>query len=235
MNIRNEELYNNILETASNRRTAKQYDTTKDVDQDTLSKIYSFTKTSPSSVGLELTRIVSINRDSVHKKGVVEFLKSFNQERSFMASNLTILVTKTEEFFNVENELLNSRAKRIVIAGKESRGEEYSEGDEKGLVSVLVSDDHANNGNNLEEWTARQAYIQCGLLVIGAATLGVESTIMEGFTPGLTNYLRENNIIAQDERATLAIALGYVSEENKGTFIGEKQLRISDDEYIKYH
>lgn len=236
MNKMNRELYNNIYEAAKGRRTAKQYDTTRDVDQETLKNIYAFTKTSPSSVGLELTRIVSISRDSEHKKGIVEHFESFNQERSFMASNVTILVTKTQDFFREENELLISRAKRVVAFGKQSRGEEFVDGEEQGLVSMIVNGNHANNEKNQEEWSARQAYIQGGMLVLAAATLGVESTIMEGFDISLNNYLRENNIIEEDERATLAIALGYVDEENNvGTFIGKEQLRISDDEYMKFH
>ncbi len=113
MNKRNEELYKQMLEAGTNRRTAKQYDPESNIERETLNKIYSFSKTAPSSMGLELVRIVSIDRGSEHKMGINEFINPFNQERAFMAANLTILVSKKASFFTKDNEIINSRAERM--------------------------------------------------------------------------------------------------------------------------
>ncbi len=230
----NKELYNQMLEIAKSRRTAKQYNPEKNVDKETMELIYQFAKTAPHSMGLELVRIISVDRDSDHKKGINDHLGGYNQERAYMGSNLAILVTKKESFFTEDKELLIQRAKRMTKAGSEARGEEYIEGSEQQYIKAVLEGDHANNNFNREEWSARQAYIHLGYILMAAKTLGVDTTTMEGFAPTLTEYLLENNLINKDERATLVVTFGYTDPENKGTFIGKKQLRISDDEYINF-
>lgn len=233
MNKLNSKLFEDMLEASSNRRTAKQYDMNRDVEVDTLNKIYEFAKTAPSSMGLELTRLVSINRTSKFKKEVNDHLKGFNQERAFMSSNLTLIITKTKDFYNVNNEIINERAERMVRGIAKIKGEDYIEGSHKSVVEAVVNSDHANNNSNLEEWGARQGYIVLPYLLLGASTLGVETTTMEGFTPELSEYLRENGVIDSDERVTLIVAMGYVDENNKMNFIGDKQTRINTDEFVK--
>lgn len=233
MNKKNEQLFNEMLEVATNRRTAKQYDMNLDVDQETLDKIYEFALKAPSSMGMEFSRIISINRTSEHKKGVNEHLTGFNQERAFMASNLSIIITKTKEFFTEDNPLIVERAIRLAKLGANARGVEYEEGSHLGIVNAVLHSDHANNGVNQEEWQARQAYIILSYLLLGASTLGVETTTMEGFTSELTTYLRANGLISNLERATLIVTMGYVDEANKMTFVGDKQERIELDEFVK--
>ncbi len=101
---------------------------------------------------------------------------------------------------------------------------------------MMINTDHANNGGNIEEWSSRQAYIQLAYILLGAASLGVETTTMEGFSgEGVNKYLLDNGLINKDERATLIIGMGYVDAENKMTFVGEEQMRVEDDEYVKFH
>lgn len=151
MNKLNETLYRELLETSKNRRTAKQYDPESNVDKETLTKIYQFTKTAPHSMGLELVRIVSIGRDSKHKQGINDHMKGFNQERAYMASEIALLITKKQSFLTADNELLNSRGKRSALMFAESNGIEYVEGSEKPFVEMAANADHANNGGNGEE------------------------------------------------------------------------------------
>ncbi len=234
-NNRNEQLYKEMLDAASKRRTAKQYNPEANVDKETLEQIFTFSKTAPSSMGLEFVRIVSINRDSEHKKGINQYFKEFNQERAYMASNLAIIVSKKAPFFTEDNEIIVSRSVRMMKTIAEIKGEEYVPGSEKGYIDAILNSNHADNGNNLEEWSARQAYIQLGYILLGASALGVNTTTIEGYKTEMNDYLREHGIIKEDERVTLVIAMGYVDPENKMSFVGDKQIRIEDDEYVKYH
>ncbi len=229
----NKELYEQLLATSKSRRTAKQYDYTQDIDHSILEDIYKFTKTAPHSMGLELVRLISINRDSEHKQGVNEHLSGFNQERAFMSSVLTLFVTKKQEFLKEDNELLISRAKRVIMHGS-SQERPYVDGSELGFAKNAATNNHGKNDFNGEEWLARQAYIHLGYLLLASKTLGVDTTTMEGFEPTLTDYCIEKGLIKEDERITLVVAMGYTDKENKGTFVGEEQLRIDDDEYVEY-
>ncbi len=230
----NKEIFTKLKEIASERRTAKQYNPMIDVSKEELKEIYSFAKTAPHSMGIELVRIISVDRASEYRKGISEHIDPFNQEKAFMASDLAIMITKKSEFFDVNNEELKEIAIRGVKFSMESKGLTYNEGDEKGFINSVVNHDHANNGKNKEEWSARQAYIQLGYILLGAKTLGIETTAMEGFLPTLNDYLKENQLIKDDERVTLIVALGHIDNEIENPFIGNKQLRKNDDDYFTF-
>lgn len=224
-----EELY----DVANRRRTAKQYNHEKDIDREVLTKIYEFVKTAPHSMGQEYVRVINIGRTSKHKIPIVGTMKGFNQEKSMMASDVAIIVTKTQEFFKEDNPEIIEAASRVVRKSVEAKGIEFKPEMAKELVSSVVNDDHGNNGNNTEEWSARQGYILLGYFLIAAETLGVNTTCIEGFTVELTEYLRSNNLIKQDERATLAVCLGYVEGMDRA-FIGKGQLRKSLKEFVDF-
>ncbi len=227
-------LYDEMYKLATERRAAKQYNYEKIIDNKTMKKIYSFAKTSPSSMGLELVRIISINRDSKHRKEINGLFSDFNQERAYMASNIALLVTKKAEFFQLENKKFVDRSIRNTKFVLEAKGEEFVNGMEQGYAQAAMNGDHANNGHNIEEWQARQAYIQLPYLLLAAKSLGIDTTPMEGFSSELSEYLTKEGIINNDERVTLAVAFGMVDETTKHPFVGKKQLRESDDEYVKY-
>ncbi len=228
------EKYNTIYKIAEERRTAKQYDTTKDIPREDMNKIYSFAKTAPHSMGLELLRVINISRDSKYKNEVVSHMMGFNAERSMMASDIALIITKKASYLSEDNAELRERVIRNTKFSTNARGEEYVEGSEEGLFNYVISADHGNNGKNNEEWMARQAYIPFGYMLLAAKSLGIDSTPVEGFMPSLDKYLQEQGLIKEDERVTLSVYFGYVTEEVKHAFIGDKQLRVSDDDYVKF-
>jgi len=69
--------------------------------------------------------------------------------------------------------------------------------------------------------------------LLGAKSLGVETTAVEGFEDSMDEYLLENKLIKSDERSTVFILFGY-TDNVKSAYIGDKQLRRDIKEYITY-
>ncbi len=217
--------YDNLMEIMSSRRTAKQYDATKDISVENLNMIFEATNKTPHSMGLDLWRVLNVRRNSKYKKDISNLLQGFNQERGFMASDLSIFITKKNEYFKFDNLELYERAKRTSKFITDSKGVELNEGEVKGFFEYVVNADHGINGHNYSEWAARQAYIACAFMTLSAKSLNIDSTIMEGFKNELNDFLIENNLMNKNERATLIVGLGY-TDNIKNAFIGKKQNRF---------
>ncbi len=184
-------------------------------------------------MGLEFIKVINISRNSKHKNDVADLLKSYNIERGHQASDIAILITKKESFFKNETKL-----KEYLIEKSKERANglntEYKPGDENFSFDHLTNGGNpANNDNNLEEWSARQAYIHLGYMMLAAKTLKIDSTPIEGFEPKLNDYLTEHKLIDSDERVTLVLLLGY-TKDVKNVFIGEKQMRKNHSLYIEF-
>ncbi len=225
-------MYDKLLEIGKERRAIKIYDKTKVVSKDDLEKIYRFTQTAPHSLGLELTRIISIGRESEIREDVINGLLGFNQDRARSSSEISILISKKEEFVSLENkEFLDARVE-VVKYAMESFGNEL-QGTDIEIAKPVYEGDWALNGNNKEEWLARQSYIQLAYIMLGAKSLGIDSTPVEGFSQDLTTTLFNKGIIKEDERATLVVLLGYASNDIEAK-VGPKQFRRDYSKYVQY-
>ncbi len=217
--------YDNLMKIMSSRRTAKQYDTTKDISIEDLNMVFEATNKTPHSMGLDLWRVLNIRRSSGYKKDISNLLQGFNQERGFMASDLSIFITKKNEYFKSGNSKLYERARRTSKFIADSKGVELNEDEVNAFFEYVVNADHGINEHNYSEWAARQAYIACAFMALSAKSLNIDSTIMEGFKNELNDFLIENNLMNKDERVTLVVGLGY-TDKIKNAFIGKEQNRF---------
>lgn len=229
-------LFEEFLEVANSRRTTKIYDKNFNIDEEIMNKIYDFGLTSPSSMGLELTRILSFDRKSKYKDNLVKTFKKANQERVQDASHFALLITKKTSFFTKNNDILRERARRVVNHSLNAQGIKYVEGMENGFFDSVINGDHANNNKNFDEWQSRQAYILLSYLLLAAKTLNIDTTTMEGFNgEEINSFLLENKLISIDEKVTLAISFGKANNKEKMSYIGDKQLRINKNEFVFFN
>lgn len=223
---------NNLLKLGSERRAAKVYNENKNIPKEELENIYKFAHTAPHSLGLELVRIINFSRDSELREDAIKGLLDFNQIRARQASDISILITKKESFVKNRTEEFIDARREVVKYACASSGVEFIDTPEK-VGNPLLNGDWANNGKNYEEWLARQAYIHLSYIMLGAKSLGIDTTPVEGFSSELTTILKDKGLIDEDERATLVVLLGY-TDGVEGSFIGPKQFRKDHSEYIKF-
>ncbi len=227
----NKELFNEIYKVAQERRTTKNYNPNKDVDAQTMKEIYEFTLTAPHTLGLEWIRHITFDRNSEHREAVDGYLAGFNKDKASKASVHGLIITKKANFF--ENaEKVESGVRRVSEAGAKAAGVPLNEEMLKGTIGAVVSGVFGH-GANTEQWIAKQAYIQLGYILLGAATLGVNTTAMEGFDDSINQYLVDSKLIEEDEIVASAVLFGIVDETVERPFVGPKQLRISIEDFWK--
>ncbi len=224
--------YEILFNLGVNRRATKQYDKDLRIPREDIEKIYKFVRTAPHSIGMELTRFINISPNSELKQGIANHLKGTNTERAMDASDLVIIVTKTEEFFNKKNDEFKNRMKDITKYHLGQNKKPYVIGMEKIFIKQFLNGVQCNNKDQNEEWAARQSYIQLAYLLLGAASLNINTTPLEGFELSITDHLREIGLIKNDEKVTLCALMGYISDNTPKPFVGKEQFRKPIEEIV---
>ncbi len=225
-------LFNELLKLGKSRRTAKNYNPEKVVSNEDIKKIYEFALTAPHTMGLELVRHLTFDRNSEFRKDIENQLSGFNKGRAINSSHIGVLITKKGEWFNSENPELIEAANRVSLFGSKARGmDETPKEILEGFINMVASSDFGHNGNNGQEWSAKQAFIQIAYLVLAAKSLNVDTTIMEGFETTMTDYLISKGLIKADERVSLTLLYGVVDDSVENAFIGKEQLRVDLEDF----
>lgn len=215
-------LYDEFLKVATERRTAKIYNEDLDISNENLNKIFEFTNTAPTSMGLESWRGIIFGRGEL-KKEIISFFLDYNIPRGNSASHLFLFVAKKEDFFKFENKELNKIVRRNIEFSSKHYKTEF---DETKFENLLKSIEKREDKTN---WSIKQCYIALSYLILSAKSLGIDTTPVEGMQlEKLNDFLIKKNLINDDEIVTLSAFLGYVKD--KKAFIGEEQLRIPTKE-----
>ncbi len=217
--------FENLLKIGIERRATKKYIKDKIIPREDIDKLYEFVKTAPHSIGMELCRIINISSNSKFKESIASHLKSTNKDRAMDASDLVILVTKTENFFSKKNKEFTNRMKDITKYHLGLNKKPYILGMEKIFISQFLKGSFANQQNNNEEWSSKQAYIQLAYILLGAASLNINTTPLEGFESSINEHLKNIDLIKDDEKVSLCVLMGYADKNDPKTFTGDKQFR----------
>ncbi|BDU67618.1 MAG: NAD(P)H-dependent oxidoreductase [Candidatus Tyloplasma litorale] len=229
----NNDIYEKLYTIAKKRRAIKIYDETKDISTDDLYKIFKFTNSSPSSMGIEAWRVLNIKRGNL-KKEISNVFESYNIQRVDQASVISIFIVKKEEWFNPNNSILFERLKRKlnVIQPKidENKIKEMVLNSLKHIQETYVE----NNKIDATEWAKKQSYIAMGYMMLAAQSLNISTTPIEGFKEELLNeFLLNKNLIDENETTSVAVAMGYSDSEKNEPIIGKEQIRIDVDDQFK--
>lgn len=179
------------------RYATQKYDPTKKISQEDMQEILEAINSAPTSYGLQPFKLIHVKSPELRAQ-----LRSaaFDQSPVTDASDLVVFTVNR----NVEDQHIDSYMQRIVEV-REVERERLNRFQENiaGTLSNLSSEE-------LIAWNTKQAYIGLGFGLVMAATLGIDSTPMEGFQKekydeilGLTN-----------DHAVLVLTFGYRSDED---------------------
>lgn len=177
----------NYLELMRTRYTTKAYDATARLDEAQIDELLEILRLSPSSINSQpwAFRLVS----SPEEKELLAQHAAFNDEKIRKASHLIVLcVYKDAATFATERlPHMDERVTAYYKTALEPHGEQ-----------VITS------------WLERQVYIALGTLLTAAASMGIDSTPMEGIDPKAYT-----EILGLDKyRALVAVALGKRSADD---------------------
>lgn len=194
-----------FIESMRNRYTTKKYDNTKKVSDQDLEDLKQIVRLSPSSINSQPWKFTFIRDQDV-------------KERLAPVSWLN-----AEKVINCDTVVVFSRIDDVALFEKQIE-EELSEG----AVNYYKEFLKPLPESEIKAWFGRQLYLSIGVFLSACATMGIDSTPMEGIEP--ENY---DQILALDGYTTLAaVAIGYRDVEDFNQPSKNPKSRIAIDKIL---
>lgn len=178
------------------RFATKQFDSSKNVEDDVLEKVLRAIRLVPTSFGLQPFHVVVVSDQELKKK---------MRNHSFLQSQVTdsryLLV------FCARTDIKERINDYIEIA---SRGDIKNKIKIQPLKMGMSLYAKKMNDNELLEWSRRQAYLALGFALAACAELKIDSCPMEGFSPRAIDKLLE---LPEHIKSVAYLAVGYRSKD----------------------
>lgn len=199
------------------RHTVKAFEPGKTLPQDLIDTLLNVLHNSPSSVNSQPWHFVVAStaqgREAIAKSTTGAFV--YNEPKVLNASHVIALCMRTDI---TEQHLQN------VLAQENSAGRFVADGAQAGQDKSRRSyvDMHRYESRDVPQWMEKQVYLALGGLLLGAATLGIDATPMEGFDQrelDLALGLREKGLTS-----VVLVSLGYRSEKDFNAALPKSRL-----------
>ncbi|MCD7988716.1 MAG: nitroreductase family protein [Klebsiella quasipneumoniae] len=205
-----------FLELSKKRFTAKLFDETKKISDADFATLKEILRLSPSSVNSQPWVFITGSSEEAKKK-IRPAVADFNWPRLDTCSHFVVIAVRrnlTETFLKriVAKEQADGRIESDEVA------KEYHES------RKFFVDMRETTGETLN-WVSRQAYIAMTTLLYGAASMGIDSTPIEGFDHNRLNELLNLDNFNLD--SVLIVTLGYDAKEDKNR--DRIKSRLSED------
>lgn len=195
-----------FLNIAQSRYTTKKYDENKKIDNVTVEKLKGIIRLSPSSINSQPWKFTFVSDPDV-KNSLAEHSYG-NREKVQYASHIVVfsVVKDVESFENNKLTLLPEGATSYYNNVLKPRGDEQ-----------------------VMSWLSSQVYLSLGFFLSASASLGIDSTPMEGI-----NAEEYDAILKEDGYKTLfAVALGYRDEQDPNQPSVTPKFRLEEDNVIR--
>ena len=200
----------NIAELVRSRHTCKAYDAQRPLSEEQLAQLQEILRYSPSSVNSQPWHFFLVTSEAGKDK-LVPTLTEHNMEK-VRSAPLTVVIATRTELDDAHLQALLAQEDRDGRFGGNEEAKKGADGARRYYVGL-----NSTSAQKQQEWMARQAYIALGFLLMGAATLDLDATPIEGFFPekldaalGLTERGLKSVVVAsighrsaQDFNATL--------------------------------
>lgn len=194
----------NLKEIIAFRRAIKKFDTSKKISDKQLHELLEYTRWTPSSFGMEPYHILVI-RDLELRKELTPIF--FGQAVIQQADSLILFINYAHESLNLDGELFVARDKRLIEVGTPKEVVEGKQNALEGFLNTQV--------NSRTEWSIRQSYIASGFLASAAASMKVDTLIIEGYDrKAIKELLLSKSLIQQNQEVGLSMLLGYRIDDN---------------------
>ena len=190
---------------AKTRYTTKAFDASRKIPQETVDTLLEQLRHSPSSVNSQPWHFVVASDEQgkarIAKGAQGEF--AYNESKILNASHVIVLCTRTEMTEQHLEAILEQEERDGRIASAEAKAGQ--DGVRRGYVNL-----HKHDLKDVQHWMEKQTYLALGTLLLGAASLELDATPMEGF-----DYKKLDAELGLREKgftSLVLVALGYRSE-----------------------
>ena len=205
----------NIAELVRSRHTCKAYDAQRPLTEEQLQQLQEILRLSPSSVNSQPWHFFLVTSEA-GKETLIPTLTEHNREKVSQAA-LTVVIATKRELDDAHLQALLAQEEQDGRFGGNEEAKKGADGARRYYVGL-----NSTSPQKQQEWMARQAYISLGFLLMGAATLGLDATPIEGFFPeqldaafGLTELGLKSVVVA---------SIGYRSEQDFNASLTKSRL-----------
>lgn len=193
-----------IVTLSEKRYTAKAYDATKKIPDKQFQQLCTLLQNCPSSVNSQPWHFIVAQTDE-SKAQILDCFAKFNHARVTDASHVIIFCARTDITDQHLRNLLEQEQKDGRLADEQAKKVQ-----DAGRRHFVGLNNRAPLG--LLAWESKQIYLALGALLFGAASLGIDSTPLEGFD---TAKLDATLGLAEKGLTSVVVAsLGYHSADD---------------------
>ena len=195
-----------FLNIAQNRYTTKKYDPNRKIDEETVEKLKEIIRLSPSSINSQPWKFTFVSDENIKSK-LSEF--SYNNKQKVRdASHLVVfsMVKDVDTFENRKLNLLPEGATTYYNRVLKPKGDEQ-----------------------IMSWLKSQVYLSLGFFLSAAASIGIDSTPMEGISTDEYDAILEDN----EYKTLFAVAIGYRDKDDSNQPTQKPKFRLDRDKVIR--
>lgn len=210
-----------IIKIFNERYTTKAFDRIKKIPQDQIEKIETILRKSPSSTNAQPWHffIASTEEGKARIAKATSGRYVFNAAKVMDASHVIVFCARAAIDEKYLSQVLEAETKDGRFAN-----EELKKGQHDGR-SYFVNM-HRFERRDAQHWMEKQVYLALGAMLVGAASLGIDSCTMEGFDQAALDAelgLREKGLIS-----SVIVALGYRAAEDINAKLPKSRLPMAN-------
>lgn len=197
-----------IARIALSRHTCKAYDPAKKISAEHIEQLKTLLRYAPSSVNSQPWHFIVVSTDKTKQqiaRATEQGAYAANRPKVLDASHIIVLCARTRlDDTHLDNLLAQEERDGRFPApeGKElqRKGRNY------------YANLHRAEFKDSQSWMEKQIYLALGTLLLGAATLEIDATPIEGFDQAILDDVLD--LRAKGLKSVVLVALGYRSDED---------------------
>ncbi len=209
----------NIARYAQSRHTCKAYDPTRKIPVEIVEQLKTLLQNSPSSVNSQPWHFFIAGSDEGKARVAKATLPGFvvNEPKIRNASHVVVFCAKAGM----------DDAHIAALLEQEDRDGRYPSAEAKAAQNKsrnFYLNQHRFDAKDTQHWMEKQVYLALGTLLLGAATLEIDATPIEGFDPRILN--EELGLRDKGLTSVVLVALGYRSGEDFNAKLPKSRLPV---------
>ena len=205
-----------IVQAAQQRYTTKSYQPGKSLPEETVQQLCELLRLSPSSVNSQPWHfVVAGTPEGRARIAKATEQQAYNRAKILDASHVIVLCQRVDFDETYMQRLLDQEQADGRFATAEARNGQAG-------TRRFYTDLHRYDLKDLPQWAGRQVYLALGSLLLGAASLGVDATPMEGFDATVLD--RELGLHAKGFGSLVVVSLGYRAVDDFNAHLPKSRL-----------
>lgn len=208
-----------IARIALSRHACKAYDPTRKIPAEQVEQLITLLRYSPSSVNSQPWHFIVVSSDAAKQRLAKAAYGHYanNEPKILNASHVVILCART----SLDDEHLAALLQQEAQDGRfpSPEGKEMQNKGRRFYVGL-----HRTEAKDTQQWMEKQVYLALGTLLLGAATLEIDATPIEGFDPKVVD--EEFGLAARGLKCVVLAALGYRGAEDFNAKLPKSRLPV---------